>query len=331
MLFKTKKEVKKISVNMKYYSKIAKTIANLEINGKKIKRDIVSDVNVRNLSTKEQKNMLCDIPVFKITSILDSNLGQTHTVVFKNEFVKLENYYLDQDAFNFYKIGVEILKELSYLKLINMELFKIEVIEGNYCCDFCNTGYTIIYKLYYDNLLIIETKHNGISEENNCPFLYNLYETLEENLVINKDIIIQLLFEGLKKLCKNKISFNLSEFFDFNDGNEKKNVNIENLTRIENEDCCIGFGKDNLYKKAISIYKYFLEKNKSEMILIISNNYVKIKIENNNLNFYDINDLNFGAIKFSNEQKERFNCLNHITFILGKRFNIVMSESIYKE
>lgn len=327
---KNEKEVQNIKVNMKYYSKIAKTVANLEINGKKIKRDIISDVNVRNLSIEEQEKLLCPLPLFKITSILDSTLGQIHKVIFKNEFVYLDKYYLDQDAFNFYKIGVEILKELSYLKLINMELFKIEIVEGKFCCDFCNSGYTIIYKLYYNNLLIIDTKHNGMTEENNCPFLYNLHETDEDNLVINKNIILQLLFEGVKKLFKNKISFNLSEFYNYNDENEQKTVNLENLTRTESFDCCIGLGKGNVYKKAISIYNFFIKKNKNEMILIISNNYVKIKLENNNLNFYDINDFKFGFIKFSDKEKERSKCLNDINIVLGKKFNIVMSESIYK-
>ena len=201
------KELNMIDIFFSYFSKVGKTDIKIKIDDKDLNRKIISNVNKEDLS----KLQLCNIPVFKIQSLYDENLTSKHIVEFENNFVNMEDVLLDQDAYSLYKIGLEIIYELNNSKYLEVDKFKIEIEEGAFTCDYCNSGFRSIYYVYYDKKLLFKTKHNNLPEENNCPFLFNLEDSIEENLVVNKNIIIQLLFEALKIKYKNKINFYISE------------------------------------------------------------------------------------------------------------------------
>lgn len=312
---KKEKVVEKINCFIEYNTSNLNSNIIININKKnnyKFKAVIDNDIN-------EKEKNYCQFPKFEIQTIIENNSDSSyHKVLLSNNFVNLENYYLDQDPFNLYKIGLCILKELSLNNYINLEKISIEAIEKNYLCEYCGTPYKIIYNVYYDKKFIFSTKHNGFYEENNCPFLFNLEETTENNLVLNKDIIAQILFELLKQIYKDKINFYLIE------NNNKKDC--ENLSRIINKnDCCIGFGKDNLLNKAINIYKHFENNKKNEMIIIIATNYVKIIKNKNKLNFYDIKNNIFSEYLI---KENRHEAINDISIILSKKFNLLMGDKL---
>lgn len=328
-----KKDIKlnKLNVYLTYFLDKGLTNVSFKINDLNVIKNKIK-------STISGKHIMGRFPSYKISNILSKDSNTSNYIVsFENKLVKFGDYYLNQDAYNFYKIGIELLIYLSKINVIDFTKFKIEAVECGENCLFCGSRYSSVYKVFYESSLLYETKHNNLHQENNIPFLYNLDTSKENNLIINKDIISQLLFEALKIKFKDQIKFNILEINSYNIHNLNNLMYnfeeyepLENLQRTHSEDCCIGYGKDNIYSKAIKIYNYFYFQSKNEMILIISNKYIKIKLINNSLNFFDIKDELFNELYFDKNEKNRIDVLEDISVILSNKFNVMMDSNIYK-
>lgn len=317
------KDIENINVFLTYFPEFGETNASMSIN---------SD-NLLTLETSKMSEdaLLCPFPKFQIEKVLKDDYVFSG-VSFENEFLEDDKEFkIDQNPFNYYKLGILVLKKLFENNFIDISKFKIVAKEGQFTCDYCGTSYSFIYSVYYNSVKLFETKHNGRFEENNCPFLYNIIKNENEESSLNKNIISQLLFEALKVKYLDKIKFNIKEAGKFDDGlfNYMDFTNFSDLSRISPDDCCVGYGKDSLYRKSISIYKYFENYDRSEMIQPISHKYVKIIFKNNSLEFYDLSN-QFGVLDFKKNHL-RLNMINNITCILAKKFNLQMDHKVYGE
>lgn len=319
MFNKFTKEVKsiecKISSNEDYSSLIDIKINNL-------KGSFKSDVS-------EFKNKFLLVPSPKMTKKKTSNGDDSleTEILFLNEFEQDPSFRYDQDPLNLYKIGNGILKILVDNKFLELSKFKIVYKKGLFNCEYCDSNYKLIYQFYYDSKLIFETKHNGLSEENNCPFLIPSIEN-DGDFDFNFNILSELIFEFIKEYYKNKISFAINEKDMFGDTYIYNGQN--NLSRTINIfDCCIGLGKDSMYNKAIYTYKTLSLLNldsKKTINVIILRKLIKVELNNKLLEFYDVKNEKFAEINnFNFDNEKRFKLINEIALLYTKKFNLVFS------
>lgn len=286
------------------------------------------------------KNLYSKIPKFSITTIYSNDDSSIfHKVLFENKFTSVEGNYLNQSAFNYYKIGVELIEYLSSKNLIKISDFMIDLIDLHSTCSYCETEYRLKYDVFYKGELLFSTSHNGINGENNCPFLLTVDDELhDENYTINPNVIQQLLFEAIKVLLKGKLNFYICENNSIKNKKELNcyrqriienlstdnfKINFHQLSRIQEDDCCIGKGKDGVFKKAINVYKTILEKKDLKSLnFIFMNNLFRIEFNENSAKFLDLKNNCFGEIKdFNYDYHNRIKMMDNIAYILAKQYN----------